>query len=80
MTTYVREDVQIRIFLTSALVADEWSASRPCLFTPSESVLDTHWIGSWVGPRDGLDDMEKWEILTLPGLEFRTLGCAACSQ
>jgi hypothetical protein len=29
----------------------------------------THWIGGWVGPRAGLDDMEKRKFLTLPGLE-----------
>jgi hypothetical protein len=26
---------------------------------PRESVPDTHWIGGWVGPRAGLDDVEK---------------------
>jgi hypothetical protein len=29
------------------------------------------WIGDWVGPRAGLDDMEKWKLLTLPGLEVQ---------
>jgi hypothetical protein len=29
MKTYAGEDVQIRAFLTSALVGGEWSASRP---------------------------------------------------
>jgi hypothetical protein len=32
----------------------------------------THWIGGWVDPRAGLDDMEKWKFFTLPGLELRT--------
>jgi hypothetical protein len=27
-----------------------------------------------MGPRTGLDDVEKRKILTLPGLELRTLG------
>jgi hypothetical protein len=40
--------------LTSALVGGEWSASRPCRFTPG-----THFIGGWVDSRAGLDDMEK---------------------
>jgi hypothetical protein len=40
--------------LTSALVGGEWSASRPCRFTPG-----TRFIGGWVDPRAGLDDMEK---------------------
>jgi hypothetical protein len=32
--TYGGVDVQIYIFLTSALAGGEWSLSRPCLFTP----------------------------------------------
>jgi hypothetical protein len=39
-----------------------------------------HWIGGWVGPRAGLDDMEKWKFLTIPGVEFRPFGCPDCSQ
>jgi hypothetical protein len=30
----------------------------------------THFIGGWVDPRAGLDDMEKWKFFTLPGLEL----------
>jgi hypothetical protein len=44
----------------SALVGGEWSASRPCRFTPGERAPGTHFIGGWVDPRAGLDDMEKW--------------------
>jgi hypothetical protein len=40
----------------------------------------THWIGGWVGPRAGLDDVEKRKFLTLPGLELRPLGLPARSQ
>jgi hypothetical protein len=29
-------DVEIHIFLTSALAGGEWSASRPCHFTPGK--------------------------------------------
>jgi hypothetical protein len=32
-----------------------------------------------VGPRSGLDDVEKRKFLTLPGLELRPLGHPACS-
>jgi hypothetical protein len=35
-------------------------------FTPG-----THWIGGWVGPRGGLDDVEKSKISFLPGIEPR---------
>jgi hypothetical protein len=45
-------DVQIHIFLMSALAGDEWSASRPGRFTPG-----TYWIGDSVGPRAGLDSI-----------------------
>jgi hypothetical protein len=31
---YEEVDVQIHVFLTSALVGGEWSASRPDRFTP----------------------------------------------
>jgi hypothetical protein len=66
--------------LTSALVGGEWSASRPGRFTPGERAPGTHWIGGWVGPRTGLDDVERRKFLTLPGLELRPLGRPARSQ
>jgi hypothetical protein len=40
----------------------------------------TRWIGGWMDPRAGLDDMEKRKILTLSGLELRPLGRPAPSQ
>jgi hypothetical protein len=58
MKAYGGVDVQIRIFLTSTLVGGEWSASCPGRFTPEERAPGTHWIGGWVGPRAGLDDVE----------------------
>jgi hypothetical protein len=61
-------DVEIHIFLTSALDGGEWSASRPCRFTPG-----THFIGGWVDPKAGVYDMEKWKNFTLPGLELPPL-------
>jgi hypothetical protein len=73
METYGGADLQIRVFLTSALVGGEWSASRPGRFTPG-----THWIGGWVGPRTGLD-VERRKILLLPGIELRPLGRPARS-
>jgi hypothetical protein len=73
-------DVCSHIFLTSALVGGEWYASRPGRFIPWERAPGTHWIGDWVGPRAGLDDVEKRKFLTLAGLEFRPLGRPAPSQ
>jgi hypothetical protein len=66
MKAYGGVDAENHILLTSALVGGEWSASRPGRFTPGN-----HWIGGWVGPRAGLDDMEKRKFLTLLGLELR---------
>jgi hypothetical protein len=71
MKAYGGVDVQIHIFLTSALAGGEWSASHPGRFTPFEIVTGTHWIGGWVGPRAGLEDMEKWKLLNLPGLDIK---------
>jgi hypothetical protein len=59
MKAYRGVDVQIHIFLTSALVGGEWSASGTGHFTSGERIPYTHWIGDWVGPRTDLDGMEK---------------------
>jgi hypothetical protein len=66
MKAYGGENVQIHIFLTSELAGGEWSASRPGRFTTRERAPSTHWIGGWVDPRAGLDDVEKRKFLTLP--------------
>jgi hypothetical protein len=57
----------------------EWSVSRPGHLNPGERAPGTHWIGGWVDPRTGIEDMEKRKFLPLPGLEFRPLGCPARS-
>jgi hypothetical protein len=54
MKTYGGADVQVHVLLTSVLVGDEWSASRPGRFTAR-----THQIADWVGPIAGLDAVEK---------------------
>jgi hypothetical protein len=63
-----------------ALVGAEWSASRPGPFMPGERALHTHWIGGWLNPRTGLDNMEMRKILFLQGLELQPLSHPACSQ
>jgi hypothetical protein len=45
MKAYGEVDVQIHIFLASALAGGEWSASCPGRFTPREGARGTHWIG-----------------------------------
>jgi hypothetical protein len=32
---------------------------------PQEKIPGTHWIGGWVDPRTGLDNVEKRKFLTL---------------
>jgi hypothetical protein len=64
--------VYIHIFLTSALVKGEWSASRPCHFNQGEKAPLTHQIGGWVDPRDGLDDIEESTFLLFPHSNFDT--------
>jgi hypothetical protein len=64
----------IHIFLTSALAGDEWSASRPSHFIPFERAPSTHWLGGWVDPRAGLDNMEKRKFLTSLGHKLLPLG------
>jgi hypothetical protein len=55
MKAYGGVDVQIPIFLTSALAGGEWSGSDPRRFTTRERAPGIH----WVGPRAGVDDVEK---------------------
>jgi hypothetical protein len=47
---------------------------------PREKSPGTHWKGGWVGPRNGLDDVERWKTLPLPGLELQPLGRPARRQ
>jgi hypothetical protein len=39
-------------------------------FTPGERAPGIHWIGGWVGPRTGLDDVERRKISPVVGLEY----------
>jgi hypothetical protein len=79
MKAYRGVDVQTHVFLTSPLVGSEWSLHAPAALPPGKEPPATHWIGGWVDPRAGLDDLEKWKFLTPPGLELRPLGRPASS-
>jgi hypothetical protein len=50
------------------------------LLYPRGKSPGTHWIGGWEGPRTALNDVEKRNFLTLPGLELRSLYHPARSQ
>jgi hypothetical protein len=54
--------------------------AQPRPLQPREWAPGTHWVGDLVGPRAGLDDVEKRKFLTLPGLELRPLSLPASSQ
>jgi hypothetical protein len=67
MKAYGGVDVYIHTFFTSTLAGGEWSASRPGRFTSEERAPPrTYWIGGWVGPIAGLDDVLKRKFLALP--------------
>jgi hypothetical protein len=71
MKVYVGVDIHLHIFLISALVVGEWSASSISLITLRERGPGTLWIGGRVDLRPGLDDVEERKFLTLLGLEIR---------
>jgi hypothetical protein len=74
---YILVDPRFHEFGTSW----RWVVSfRPLPLYLEERAPGTHWIGGWVGPRAGLDDVEKRKFLTLPGLELRPLCRPARSQ
>jgi hypothetical protein len=49
-------------------------------FTPRPFYPGTHCTGGWVGPRTGLDGVEKIKIFLIPGLELLPLGHSAHNQ
>jgi hypothetical protein len=58
-----------------------WVVSfAPQSIFPAERALGTYWIRGWVGPRTGLDIVEKRKFLALPGPELRPLGRPAGSH
>jgi hypothetical protein len=51
----------------------------PLPLYPRERPSSTHWIGGWVSPKTGLDDVERRKIMLLARLELRPLGHPARS-
>jgi hypothetical protein len=72
--------VLIHVFLNSALILGEWSASCPGGFILGKRAPGTRCIGDWLGPKTDLDDVEMRKILPLPGPELRSLGRPSHSQ
>jgi hypothetical protein len=73
MKTYEGVKVYVDpLFLTSTLDGGEWLPSRPGPLTPWLKDPGTNYIGVWVGPRTGLDSVEKGKISYLrPKIEPR---------
>ena len=59
-------------------VGTEWSASRPCRFTPGESVTSCPLLSVWIPV--SFERFGEEHILPLPGIELRFFGCPACSR
>jgi hypothetical protein len=78
MKTYRGVGTKIHVFMASALVGGEWTASRFCRFTPREITAGAHCMGGWMGPRPGLDDVKKSKYLTLYriGIYLKSSGSA----
>jgi hypothetical protein len=52
-----------------ALYKNNYNLQR--FLPPRETAPGTHWIGGWVGPKTGLDVVDKRNILPLPGIQPR---------
>jgi hypothetical protein len=59
----------------------KWVVSfTPRPLYPRGKSPNIHWIGGWIDPRAGLDNVEKRKFLTLSGLKLRLLSHPARSQ
>jgi hypothetical protein len=69
MKTYGGVDVLFQILLTSALAGGERQLHTPAALHPGKQPPCTHLIGGWVGPRAGMDNVEKRKFLTPQGTQ-----------
>jgi hypothetical protein len=79
MTTFGGVDIYIEVFVTSAQVGAEWSASHLRCFTTREAVSDTHSMVQ-VGLRAGLNAVEQRKFFNLSELKLRSFGHPAHIQ
>jgi hypothetical protein len=52
----------------------------PAALPLGERATGTHWIGRWVDPRTGLDELGEIKTLPVPGIKLRPLGRPDRSQ
>lgn len=67
VVAYLETGVWFHIFSASKLSGDEWSAPRPCRFTP-ENVSSTNLITDWLDRRIEGNALEKY-LLPSPNIE-----------
>jgi hypothetical protein len=74
MRKYGGVESELRVFLISALQRDECLGSRPCHYTPEETIPRNHCIGGWVGLTAGVYVTEnRKHVLPMLGIETRLL-------
>jgi hypothetical protein len=64
MKAYGAADVQIHVVLTSVLVGEECSASRPARLIPGKRAAGDRLIRDRMDPRGSLDNSEKGGMTT----------------
>jgi hypothetical protein len=69
-------NAQFYSFLASARDGNEWSASRSGCFTHKERDTGTHLKGGQVGPRAGLDVLEKQKFARAGSRDPDRFGCS----
>jgi hypothetical protein len=57
--SHIQHVIENILLLHYELVGGKWSAPRSSRFIPGEAATGTYWIGGWVGPRAGLDDIVR---------------------
>jgi len=58
-SAYRAVEVQLYIFLTSALHGDDWSALQPSCLIPEQKELE---MGGWLDLRDSPDNLKKTKV------------------
>jgi hypothetical protein len=64
-------------FLTSALAGTSAQLQSPAILPTEEIVTVTHWIGSCLGRKIGMDDVDERKMLFLLGIEPETETCSS---
>jgi hypothetical protein len=66
-------DVKNYIFLTTALMEVSDQLHDPAALLSREEPPSIHYIGGWISPRTGQDDVKRRKTYPLSGFELRPL-------